>query len=656
MFDFTVAACDVELFLPLDGQVLAKPNPPILSWRSVYGAKYVKVHVCTEPLFTSPVEYSLSNFETSVTLGASLPKGVYYWRVKVSVDNVVWSDWSGVRSFRLGIVEPLGVKSYATSTGFKVTWLPSADLDTVGYRIYYTNASYETWKHVDVGNVIFAEVSGMFPDLPCYIRVAALEVGNLAGEGSFTESVVIGETAPVNIFQVAQGNEVEYVWDVKPNALEYYLQMDSAPTFSTGNLLSYTIDEADMNVEASFVHTFPAQRRNEQVWYYRLGYKKENNEISQWSTQKVVPIEMNGFRTVQAHTGNWVASTVVVKKLDGSGNYALATDYTVDSYNKITRVVSGSIAEGATVLVCFDAKEFVTIAEEPQRMFRNSLNDALPDYYYDRGSRNSDIYRLQDIYAKEFLGLNVEGKALGTLPTLQGIDKRRLHQIYNTLVGLQGEVGFPLSWAVIKCLTKAFQYGGTKQGMRLGVKAITGTVPELRKAPEGWVLGAQAVPELDEYYWNMQAGVVTPVPEDREISILSKAAAEEDWFIDVYNATIKTNTQINLLGAAQYLGRKDILESSVWLEDPAGNVISPALYVVDGVSGVLTWVGTTPSILYYAASYRYWAKDLITRIVNLLAPAYIKPIINWLDPETPLYPSSEWGLAVWGLSTWGAPL
>jgi len=131
------------LIAPTDGATLPA-GTPTLEWSPVDGAETYHLQLATGPGFANPVLNETGLTGTSLTPGAPLPNGQYWWRVRAAAggDEGPWSD---VWSFTVNVIECLtpGVVELAAPADGSTTkdqtptfsWNPAADANMYEIRI-----------------------------------------------------------------------------------------------------------------------------------------------------------------------------------------------------------------------------------------------------------------------------------------------------------------------------------------------------------------------------------------------------------------------------------------------------------------------------------------------------------------------------------------
>lgn len=670
---FNVSYHPLVLLSPLSGSYFGQPNPPTLEAQSIYGDSSDNLYqfqLDTDNTFPSP---TVVNSTTNTLLWTSpLARGTYYWRFRHTVDGgVTWSPFSEEYSFRVSLLPPDNLDVLSGPDYFKAVWSPVTESGVGGYILEWAPSSAASFATLDVGSQVFGKAEDLRPGASYFVRVRAYDDSPqaLPGQASNVEQVLIMDYPILRLYQDAERETVEFTWELKPQHDTYTLEIDSDTSFGTSNLLQYTIDPVALGqyVVGYKQVVFPGPRRDEQLWYYRLRGHKVYGEEGLWSNQNVDLLTLDGYKpsyifqdvtlVPSASRGAEVliTSSIRVSKADGSADYVINSDYELVGDNQIRRKVGSSIADGEDVIVYGEYEQHLRIAPDVRRESRERMNDSLDRLVYDKSSRTTGIYNILDMYAKEFGPIKNSILQYGQLKSLLEIDKYDLQDVFANLVGVVGVMGFPWISHVINGLNAAFQIGGTKQGVRIGVQALTGIPPDIYQLTTGWVIYSETnpptVPLPGDYYVGPY-DVSVPLGYG-EIIVLAAEDLPLDFFIEVFNVYIPFRTRVDRSGnAAEFLGKTLVVEGTVELRDSSDNVISPTTYSVDGTTGMVTFTGAGPSG-YFSASFYCSIEELVKDIVRKLLPVYVRPIFLFRGSLPPLVPSSDWGIALWGPDTWG---
>lgn len=248
-------------FLPQPGE------PPVLRWNPVPGATSYTVEIATEPEFISPTRVTTTS-SAYVVPNLQAPDVEYHWRVRATLADKIFSEWSWTRSYVLGaldrptLVAPLDGERIQEVV---LEWAPVAGASRYDLQIS-TDEDFQTFAH-RATNLVSTRYSPAttIGNGDYYWRVRALDADGNASAWSHAIPRVVGtspggepELSPVELSEPAEftrdwreapqllhpedttgqsnvpvGDDFYYQWAPVPLASRYQLYVSTDPTFSS---------------------------------------------------------------------------------------------------------------------------------------------------------------------------------------------------------------------------------------------------------------------------------------------------------------------------------------------------------------------------------------------------------------------------------------
>ena len=184
--------------------------------------------------------------------------------------------------------------SNATSTGFKIQWMPSSD--NIEVTRYWMDVSMESefgtfvdgYKNLDVGNITTGVVSGLRPGKIFFVRVRAKDAaGNLSDYSSVLSATTLGasDNQPPSVpgnpaLLLGSSTQLNLVWDVSSDNVAvtaYLLDLSTDPSFS-----SYVPGQHDKVAKGTRAWTFNGLEPHT-TYYARLRAQDGEGNVSGYS-------------------------------------------------------------------------------------------------------------------------------------------------------------------------------------------------------------------------------------------------------------------------------------------------------------------------------------------------------------------------------------
>ena len=224
----------------------------ILKWYPTDGATGYKVEVSATADFSAPV-FSADSLSTLQVTAKNLEARNYFWRVRAMIGgaNPVYSPWSSVWSFTVGIALPASPKliipakdSVNVSINQQLKWNASVYPDENTYSTLYAvqvseDATFAT-KLMDTAGVSLTTVTvtKLSPDTKYYWRVAGINDGTFGAWSETWNFTTIAMPLVTTLQNPANGAtgvilKPTLSWRKTLNAASYELQVDTSQALTT---------------------------------------------------------------------------------------------------------------------------------------------------------------------------------------------------------------------------------------------------------------------------------------------------------------------------------------------------------------------------------------------------------------------------------------
>lgn len=283
------------LLLPTDGAgTTGSTHPPYgmptLEWEIVPEASRYQVEISTSAGFADPL-VSVYTYATSYTTGEARADGVYYWRVRASI-NSLWGPYSEVRSFNKSwsdngaltpqLLSPEVNASRSAFTNSDFSWTPMPGAASYRFEIATDQA---------LVNVIYSATTLAPRHTPTerlsanqyFWRVTPADAGGNFGQPSAVRSFAFTWSAAPTLLAPSPNEETPFVptfsWTAVESAATYRLEISTQQDFGTAS--AYVTPNTEFTPEAAF--------SNDQDYYWRVKAVDYQNNSTAWS-------EVRGYR------------------------------------------------------------------------------------------------------------------------------------------------------------------------------------------------------------------------------------------------------------------------------------------------------------------------------------------------------------------------
>ena len=228
---------------PVGGELLTQPdNPPLFTWSAVAGATGYELQVDNTGSWTSPTTYAPSG--TSYFVSAPQAPGTWYWRVRASRGNGLYTAWSNTATYDVGQLDdpvPGADMTGAPMQDVSIDWQPVPGA---------TDYQLQVGKDPDFNNIVDDRTvfgtrfqpSTTYNNDQYYWRVRAYDASGNPAPWTATAPFTFQRNwpqkptleYPLNQFAPTVGNPMFYQWTAVRRASQYQLDVGSDPNFSPG--------------------------------------------------------------------------------------------------------------------------------------------------------------------------------------------------------------------------------------------------------------------------------------------------------------------------------------------------------------------------------------------------------------------------------------